>query len=120
MTELEELKQELKKLNTQYAKIHEVPVEKRGEFGRELNAQKLAILAKIREAEEAALDVVVEPIDITAPCGINESLPEFYPVTQGSSHPLMTELDRVVSIYQLMGFDVMESRQLDDEFHMFD
>ena len=32
----------------------------------------------------------------------------------------MVELDRVVSIYQMMGFDVMESRQLDDEYHMFD
>ncbi len=120
MTELEELKQELKKLNTQYAKIREVPAEKRGEFGRELNAKKLAILAKIREAEEAALDVAVEAIDVTAPCGVNEPLPEFYSVLEGSSHPLMTELDRVTSIYQLMGFDVMESRQLDDEFHMFD
>ena len=26
----------------------------------------------------------------------------------------------MIAIYQLMGFDVVESRQLDDEFHMFD
>ena len=32
----------------------------------------------------------------------------------------MQEIDRVTEIYQLMGFDMMESRQLDDEFHMFD
>ena len=38
----------------------------------------------------------------------------------GSKHPLMTELDHVVDIYQAMGFNVMEPRQLDDEFHMFD
>ena len=120
MTELEKLKQELKKLNTKYAKIREVPVEKRGEFGRELNAEKMAILEKIRKAEEAELDVEVEPLDITAPCGVNEKLPEFYSVLQGSRHPLMTELDRVTKIYQMMGFDVVESRQLDDEFHMFD
>ncbi len=120
MDELLKLKQELKALNNEYAKIHEIPAEKRGEFGRELNAKKMAILEKIREAEEAALDVKVEPLDITAPCGVNESLPELYSVLAGSRHPLMTELDRVVSIYQMMGFDVMESRQLDDEFHMFD
>ena len=120
MDELLKLKQELKALNNEYAKIHEIPAEKRGEFGRELNAKKMAILEKIREAEEAVLDVKVEPLDITAPCGVNESLPELYSVLAGSRHPLMTELDRVVSIYQMMGFDVMESRQLDDEFHMFD
>ena len=120
MDELEKLKLELKKLNAEYTKIREVAPEKRGEFGRELNAKKNAILEAMRLAEEAALDVDVEPIDITAPCGVNEALPTTYPVFQGSSHPLMTELDNVISIYQLMGFDVMESRQLDDEFHMFD
>ena len=120
MNELESLKKQLKDLNAEYAKIREVAPEKRGEFGRELNARKMAILEKIREAEEASLDIAVEPLDITAPCGVNENLPTTYSVFQGSRHPLMTELDRVVSIYQMMGFDVVESRQLDDEFHMFD
>ncbi len=32
----------------------------------------------------------------------------------------MVELDRVTAIYADMGFNVMESVQLDDEFHMFD
>lgn len=120
MSEVEKLKQELKALNLEYAKIREVPAEKRGEFGRDLNAKKLAILDAIRQAEEAELNVAVEAIDITAPCGVNEKMPETFPVFQGSLHPLMTELDRVTKIYQLMGFDVVESRQLDDEFHMFD
>lgn len=120
MQELEVLKKELKQLNAEYAKIKDVPVEKRGEFGRELNAKKSEILEKMRLVEEAALDVAVEPLDITAPCAPNEPIPTTYSVFQGSRHPLMTELDRVVEIYQLMGFDVMESRQLDDEYHMFD
>lgn len=120
MQELEKLKLELKKLNAEYAKIKDVPAEKRGEFGRELNAKKNEILEKMRLAEEAMMDTEVVSLDITAPCAPNEALPEVYSVFQGSKHPLMTELNRVVSIYQLMGFDVMESRQLDDEFHMFD
>lgn len=120
MEKIEKLKLELKKLNSEYAKIKEIPAEKRGEFGREMNAKKNAILEQIRQAELEALDVEVKPLDITAPCAPNEPLPEVYPVFDGSAHPLMTELDRVVEIYQLMGFDVMEARQLDDEFHMFD
>ncbi|MBR0424363.1 phenylalanine--tRNA ligase subunit alpha [Candidatus Saccharibacteria bacterium] len=120
MEELEKLKKELKDLNAEYAKIKEIPAEKRGAFGRELNAKKMALLDKIMKAEEAQYDMTVEPLDVTAPCAPNEKLPELYSVEQGSRHPLMVELDRVTSIYQMMGFDVMESRQLDDEYHMFD
>lgn len=120
MEELEKLKLELKSLNSEYARIKEVPAEKRGEFGRELNAKKNEILTRIKAKEEELLDTEVLPLDITAPCAPNEEIPKVYSVFEGSKHPLMTELDRVVEIYQLMGFDVMESRQLDDEFHMFD
>lgn len=120
MQELEKLKVELKNVNAEYAKIKDIAPEKRGEFGREINARKNEILARIAEAEEALLDAEVEELDITAPCAPNEKLPTFYDTLEGSEHPLMTELDRVVSIYQSMGFDVMESRQLDDEYHMFD
>ena len=120
MEELEKLKQELKNLNSEYAKIKDVAADKRAEFGRKLNEKKNKVLAKIAQAEEALLDVEVEAIDITAPTAPNEPLPEVYSVFQGSKHPLMMELDRVVEIYQAMGFDVAESRQLDDEYHMFD
>ena len=120
MDELENLKRELKLLNAEYAKIKEVPPEERGAFGRELNAKKMALLEKIMKAEAAQYDAEVEPIDVTAPCAPNEKLPELYPTLMGSRHPLMVELDRVISIYQMMGFDVVESRQLDDEYHMFD
>lgn len=120
MDEVEKLKNELKSLNAEYAKIKDVPAEKRSEFGKELNARKMALIDKIMKAENARTDAEVEAIDITAPCAPNEDLPELYPALQGSRHPLMTELDRVREIYQLMGFDVVESRQLDDEYHMFD
>ena len=120
MQELEKLKQELKKLNAEATKIREVAVEKRAKFGRKLNAQKQEILARITEAEKRALDVEVLPLDVTAWSGVNEPMPELYTTLQGSKHPLMMELDRVTEIYQLMGFEVEESRQLDDEFHMFD
>ena len=120
MQELEKLKRELKIVNTEYQKIRDIPVEQRAEFGRGLNLKKQAILERIAAAERSMLDVEVKPIDITAYSGINEKMPEFYETMMGSRHPLMTELDRVVDIYQMMGFDVVESRQLDDEFHMFD
>ncbi|MFV0484637.1 MAG: hypothetical protein ACK5MU_00155 [Candidatus Saccharimonadales bacterium] len=119
-TEIEKLKKELKALNAEYGKIKDVPAEKRGEFGRELNAKKQAMLTQIDQLEKEALNADVEPLDVTASMGINAGVPEFLTADKGSQHPLMTELDRVIQVYQLMGFDAVESRQLDDEFHMFD
>lgn len=120
MVEIEKLKQELKKINKEAGQIRELAVEKRAEFGRRINARKMEILAKIEMAERAEMDQTVEPLDVTAWSGVNEAMPELYPTKIGSAHPLMTELDTVMHIYQMMGFDVMESRQLDDEYHMFD
>ena len=120
MVDLEKLKQQLKQINTEAAGIRELAVEKRAEFGRELNARKMRILEQIAVAEKSLVDIEVQPLDITAWSGVNEQMPEFYSAEMGSKHPLMMELDRVCEIYQMMGFDVVESRQLDDEFHMFD
>ena len=114
------LRQKLKELNAEYAKIKEIKAERRAEFGRQLNEAKQKVLAEIKKAEQDLINKESKPIDITAWSGVNEPLPEFYPATLGSKHPLMAELDRVTDIYQMMGFDVVESRQLDDEFHMFD
>lgn len=117
MSELERLKSELKQLNSEYVKIKTLPPEERSEFGRTMNAKKQKLLSAISAAEAAAESESVTPIDISAPCAPNAALPE---LKIGSKHPLMVELERVVAIYSGMGFDIMESRQLDDEFHMFD
>ena len=115
-----ELKAQLKALNQEYAKIKDIPANERGDFGRKLNEKKQKLNAEIAAAEAEALEVSVEPLDITAPCDINGEMPKFLTADNGSKHPLMTELDRVISIYQSMGFDIVESQQLDDEYHMFD
>lgn len=120
MATLQELKNELKKLNAEYAKIKDLPADQRADFGKELNIKKQQINAEIAAAEAAAEQEDVAPLDISAPCDINEQMPEFLTADFGSKHPLMTELDRVIAIYQSMGFDIAESVQLDDEYHMFD
>lgn len=120
MEVLEQLKKELKKINAEYAGIRDVVPEKRAEFGRKINERKQAVLKQISDIEKAMLDIKVEPIDVTAFTAPNEPMPDVYPECYGSKHPLMMELDRLVQIFQMMGFDIVESRQLDDEYHMFD
>ncbi|MBR3322463.1 phenylalanine--tRNA ligase subunit alpha [Candidatus Saccharibacteria bacterium] len=120
MATIQELKNELKKLNAEYAKIKDLPADQRADFGKQLNIKKQQINAEIAAAEAAAEQEDVAPLDISAPCDINGELPQFLTADFGSKHPLMTELDRVIAIYQSMGFDIAESVQLDDEYHMFD
>ncbi|MBR3232793.1 phenylalanine--tRNA ligase subunit alpha [Candidatus Saccharibacteria bacterium] len=117
MSKLEELKTELKNLGREYAKIKTLQQEQRKAFGEQINRQKATLLAQIKELEEAAESENVEPIDLTAPFAENATKLEF---TAGTKHPLTQELERVAEIYRLMGFNVIEARQLDDEFHMFD
>ena len=120
MATIQELKNELKKLNAEYAKIKDLLADQRADFGKQLNIKKQQINAEIAAAEAAAEQEDVAPLDISAPCDINGQMPEFLTADFGSKHPLMTELDRVIAIYQSMGFDIAESVQLDDEYHMFD
>ena len=107
---------ELKKL---YAEIPKLSPEKRSKFGQQINALKQTLEAAISERENAATDEAVELIDITAPCGINQPLPQLMTADHGSKHPLMTEIEQVTKVFNLMGFETIESRQLDDDYHMF-
>lgn len=120
MATIQELKNELKKLNAEYAKIKDLPADQRADFGKQINQKKQQLNAEIAAAEAAAEQEDIVPLDISAPCDINGELPQFLTADFGSKHPLMTELDRVIAIYQSMGFDIAESVQLDDEYHMFD
>lgn len=104
-----------------FAAIKDAPPETRNQFGAEINALKTEI-----EAWVAAASVKTDnrqPIDITAPFDVNTSLndrPSTFLAAQGSVHPLMSELDTILDIYYRMGFTALESRQIDDDFHMFE
>lgn len=117
MSKIEELKSELKGLGAEYAKLKTLPPEERKAFGEKINEKKNALLSKIAKLEEEEESSSVEPLDLTAPFGENSSP---FSLKLGSKHPLTTELDKIVEIYSRMGFDVLEARQLDDEFHMFE
>lgn len=102
-----------------YAAIATLPVEERGAFGRQVNEVKQAVEGAVqsREAELESADVT--PVDITAPWDINGAAPSLLPTEMGTQHPLTKELERVVDIFTRMGFEAIESRQIDDDHHMF-
>ena len=114
---IEEIKQQLKALGVEYAKIKTLKAEQRKAFGQQLNKQRQILEQKLKEAMENVEEAKIKPIDVTAPVAPNADLPK---IKRGSKHPLMTELSRLLDIYSHMGFDIIEARQLDDEFHMFE
>ncbi len=103
--------------------IKDIEASKRKEYGQQLNGLKRdleeTILQKESNINSERSTVSIDP---SAPFDINcskDRRPHILDL-KGSSHPLMQELEIILDIFQRMGFDILESRQLDDDFHMFE
>lgn len=102
-----------------YSAIAQLPPEERGAFGKAVNELKQAVEQAIDARENQIADSAVESLDVTAPWDVNSARPSFLPTEQGTQHPLTKELETVIDIFTRMGFEAIESRQIDDDFHMF-
>lgn len=107
---------ELKQL---YTVIPTLDPAERGAYGKAINDLKLALEAAIVARETELEDATIQPLDVTAPWDVNSHAPSLLPTEQGSQHPLTRELETVVDIFTRMGFEAIESRQIDDDHHMF-
>jgi phenylalanyl-tRNA synthetase alpha chain len=107
-------------LKALYAEIPTLPAEERGAFGKEINQLKNELQEMVDAHKEQA--EALPPIDVTAPFDTNVApadRPGLLTADHGSKHPLMAEIETVSDIFYRMGFTVEQSRQLDDEYHMF-
>lgn len=107
-------------LRALYAEIPTLPAEERGTFGKEINQLKAELEQMVAEHQEQA--EALPPIDVTAPFDVNvpaDKRPKLLTADDGSRHPLMVEIEKISDIFYRMGFTVEESRQLDDDWHMF-
>ena len=110
-------------LTLMFKNIKDVDVNERSSFGKELNDIKKDLEEKIKEKQIGEKETVItKKIDPTAPFDINtrKDKQPYILDLKGSSHPLMQELEKILDIFQRMGFDILESRQIDDDFHMFE
>ena len=107
-------------LKALFERIKLVEPEQRSTYGKAVNDLKneLSVLA----SDEANAQDNRLPIDISAPFAPNVPASKragLLPAEYGSIHPLNAELDKVLEIFNGMGFSVVESRELDDDWHMF-
>ena len=109
-------------LGALYDRIKELPVgKKRAEFGKEVNSLKIELVELVSASQKTDAPKL-KPIDVTAPFDVNvapENRPALLPAENGSQHPLMTELELILDIFGRMGFTAIESREIDDDYHMF-
>ncbi len=106
-------------LRSLYAHIGQLEPQERGAFGKKVNEVKVALEAAVDERVAQLEATTVIPLDVTAPWAPNTEAPSLLPTQYGTKHPLMKELEKVVDIFTRMGFEAIESRQIDDDYHMF-
>lgn len=104
-------------LRALYGKIKDQPEDQRRAYGQAINDLKSELESKISSLQSPISDLA--PIDVTAPFDINAKLPELLPTENGTTHPITKEIEKICDIFYRMGFEVSESREIDDEYHMF-
>jgi phenylalanyl-tRNA synthetase alpha chain len=89
-----------------------VPVEQKKEFGQILNEFKQFTEAKFEELKNGAVntDQQGSAIDLSLPGD---------PAPLGSRHPVTMMRNRMVSIFQRLGFAVAEGPEIEDDWHNF-
>ena len=94
-------------------KMKEVPSENKKEVGKELNELKLLAETKLDQLKKSASDQqqpAKSSIDLTLP-GTT------FPV--GSRHPISIIRNKIISIFQRLGFAVAEGPEIEDDWHNF-
>lgn len=107
-----------RELRELFALIPQVDIQERAALGQEINTLQQELKSLL--ARDAQTQKQKEPIDVTAPMDVNAPQPVTFNAQKGSIHPITQEIQYMSDILQRMGFRVYESRELDDQYHMFD
>ncbi len=107
-------------LKSLFDELKTLPPEERGPFGKAVNALRLQLETALNSKQDPALKL--KQIDVTAPWDVNTppaERPTVGRAPEGSLHPLTQEINHILDIFARMGFAAIESRQIDDDYHMF-
>ncbi len=107
-------------LKALYSRIAQLPQADRAAFGNALNQLKADLMRIINTHQDLAQ--ALPDLDVTAPFALNSEAAKragLLSADLGSSHPLMSELELICDIFATMGFSAVESREIDDDWHMF-
>jgi len=102
-------------VNDLFGKFKDVPNDQKKEFGAKLNELKQEVQEKFKELiahleSSSSTGGSSSEIDMTLPAG-GQSI--------GSIHPLTATRNRIVEIFERIGFNVSEGPEIEDDFHNF-
>lgn len=96
-----------------FGQIKDIAPQERKAFGQQVNALKVAAETKFREAQEHLEAVAGEQVahgDLTLPA---------VPYETGSLHPLHQVRQRIIQIFERIGFNLSEGPEIEDDWHNF-
>lgn len=105
-------------LKTLFGAIKQVEAAERAAFGQAVNALSQELRSLVES--ETAQSIQLAPIDVTAPFDMNAGLPQLLSSETGTTHPLTQEMTALSRIFERMGFAIEGSREIDDQYHMFE
>jgi phenylalanyl-tRNA synthetase alpha chain len=97
-----------------FGEIRNIPNERKKEFGQLVNEAKQSAEAtfnKLVEAlEQSQAAETLSNIDLSAPAE---------PLSLGSHHPISVTMNKIIDIFERIGFTVEEEREIEDDWHNF-
>ena len=97
-----------------FGEIRNVANERKKEFGQLLNALKTEAESKFEEVKSSLASAegkkAASELDLTAPTE---------PIAQGSRHPVAIVMNRLIEVFERIGFTVAEEREIEDDWHNF-
>ena len=98
-------------LNDFFAAFREIPAEQKKEFGQVLNQLKTAVNDKVKALSAKQQSSVKKQIEDPFRSG--------FPITSGAHHPLEIVKNRIVAIFNQVGFTLSEGPEIEDDWHNF-
>ncbi len=97
-----------------FGQIRNIENERKKEFGQKVNELK-----SVAEAKYAELEIAIKQSTKSAATqNIDLSLPA-EPFKQGSRHPVSLVMNRIIDIFEKIGFVTAEEREIEDDWHNF-
>ena len=97
-----------------FAQIRNIPNEQKKEFGQLINEVKLTAERRFEvlqnTIENAESENLSQNIDLSAPGA---------PLALGSRHPVSVVMNKIINIFERIGFSVEEEREIEDDWHNF-
>ena len=99
-------------LNSLFSSFRDIPVEKKKNYGKELNKLKEAVSQKVEYLKSQSKRE-------SKKSKINDPTRTSFDIQSGNRHPLSIVKKRIIDIFTQIGFSISEGPEIEDDWHNF-